>query len=177
MEYFVYGRDRAGIGDLKWRLVEEHWTFMDGYGERLIARGPTLTGHDEDAESTGSMHVVELPDAEAAKAFAYEEPFYLAGAFESVDLYRFDNRLGRTMWEFTDPTESYHRFLLIALGDSIPAPPASKHFIVYGELLTLDAEAPAGWAAMAEAPDKKTAAALLPSANTEVHPWTFGGRR
>ncbi|WP_112241868.1 YciI family protein [Kribbella monticola] len=177
MEYFVYGRDRAGADEVKVRLVEEHWTFMDGYAEQLIARGPTLTGHDEDAESTGSLHIVDLPDLEAAKAFVHNDPYYVAGAFESVELYRFTNTSGRTMWEFADPTEGYHRFLVIALGDSLPAPPASKHLIVYGQLLTLDTEAPLGWAATVEAPTEQAAAALLAANTPEAHPWTFGGRR
>jgi uncharacterized protein len=177
MEFFVYGRDRAGADELKVRLVEEHWTFMDGYAEELIARGPTLTGHDEDAASTGSLHIVDLPDVEAAKAFVHNDPYYVAGAFESVELYRFTNTSGRTMWEFTDTVKGYERFLVIAMGESVPAPPASKHLIVYGELRTLDGEARLGWAATVEAPNDQAAAALLPADNPEVHPWTFGGRR
>jgi uncharacterized protein YciI len=176
MEYFVYGRDRAGTGELKESLTPEHWTFMDGYGDRLIARGPTLTGQDDDAESTGSLHIVDLPNAEAAKAFAYEEPYYRGGAFESVQLYRFNNISGRTMWEFTEAVEGYGRYLVIAMGESVPAPTASQHLIVYGELLTLDGEARLGWAATVEAPDEEAATKLLPG-NSEVLPWCFGGRR
>jgi uncharacterized protein len=177
MEYFVYGRDRAGTGELKGRLTEEHWAFMDGYGERLIARGPTLTGQDDDAESTGSLHIVDLPDAEAARKFAHEEPYYLGGVFESVEVYGFNNLLGRTMWEFTDAVEGYGRYLVIAMGES--APVTSKHLIVYGELLDLDGKARLGYAAMVEAPDEDAAENLLPPGDrsTEVFPWTFGGRR
>ena len=92
MEYFVYGQDRPGSGDLKGKLTEEHWAFMDGYGDALIARGPTLT---EDREaSTGSLHIVDLPDVEAARAFAYEEPYYRGGAFDSVLLCRFRKHVG-----------------------------------------------------------------------------------
>jgi uncharacterized protein YciI len=173
MEYFVYGRDRVGAGGLKERLGEEHWAFMDRYDDRLIARGPTLTGQDDDAESTGSLHIVELPDLEAAQEFAYEEPYYRAGVFESVLIYRFINTSGRTMWEFTDAVDGYGRYLATAMGE-VPAPPESKHLIVYGELL--DGEAPIGRAALVEAPDQQSAANLLPG-TTEVHPWTFGGRR
>jgi len=173
MEYFVYGRDRAGAGGLKASLGEEHWAFMDRYDDRLIARGPTLTGQDDDAESTGSLHIVELPDVEAAREFAYEEPYYRAGVFESVDIYGFVNASGRTMWEFTDAVDGYGRYLVLAMGDT-PAPPDSKHLIVYGELL--DGETPIGRAALVEAPDQQSAGDLLPG-STEVHPWTFGGRR
>lgn len=176
MEYFVYGRDRDGAGGLKVSLGEEHWAFMDTYDDRLIARGPTLTSHADDAQSTGSLHIVDLPDAEAAKAFAYEEPYYRAGAFETVDLYRFTNTSGRTMWEFTDATEGYSRYLVIAMAPDVPAPAASPHLIVYGDLLSLDGSARLGRAATVEAPDPEAAANLLPG-STEVHPWIFGGRR
>ncbi|WP_067137138.1 YciI family protein [Microtetraspora malaysiensis] len=177
MEYFVYGRDRPGAFGLKVRLSEDHWSFMDGYAKRLVARGPTLTG--DAAESTGSLHIVDLPDAEAARAFAYEEPYYRAGVFGSVLLCRFHNVLGRTMWDFTEAVEGYGRFLVIGMDESVPAPVTSKHMIVYGELLALDGEARLGRAALVEAPDREAAAMLLPAGGagrTEVHPWRFGGR-
>ncbi|GGP79884.1 YciI family protein [Streptosporangium pseudovulgare] len=180
MEYFVYGRDRPGTFGLKVRLSEEHWSFMDGYAELLVARGPTMTGHGDGAEPTGSLHIVDLPDTEAARTFAYEEPYHRAGIFESVLLCRFRNVLGRTMWEFTDAVDDYGRFLVIAMGESAPAPVTSKHLIVHGELLSLDGETRLGQAALVEAPDREAAAALLPSGGddgrTEAHPWRFGGR-
>ncbi|MEU0094560.1 YciI family protein [Kribbella sp. NPDC006257] len=175
MEYFVYGRDRVGADGLKESLGEEHWAFMDRYDDRLIARGPTLTGQDDDARSTGSLHIVELPDVEAVQEFAYEEPYYRAGVFETVDIYAFVNTSARTMWQFTDAIATYDRYLLLALGD-IPTPPKSTHLIVYGELLSLDGQTPLGQAALVEAPDPQSAATLLPG-TTETHPWTFGGRR
>jgi uncharacterized protein len=177
VEYFVYGRDRVGTSGLKQSLSEEHWSFMDGYGELLIARGPTLTGPDDEDESTGSLHIVDLPDAEAARRFAYEEPYYRAGVFESVLLCRFHNILGHTMWDFTEAVDGYSRFLLITMDTSTPAPPTSKHLIVYGELLALDDDIRLGWAAALEAPTREAAATLLPgNTNAEVHHWTFGGR-
>jgi uncharacterized protein YciI len=179
VEYFVYGRDRPGAFQLKMSLTDDHWFFMDGYGEVMVARGPTLTGDGGDAESTGSLHIVDLPDAEAARTFAYEEPYYRAGVFGSVLLYRFHNLLGRTMWDFTEAVDGYRRFLIITMDGSDSPPIASKHLIVYGDLLALDGEARLGRAAVVEAPDREAAAALLPAGDdghTEVHPWRFGGR-
>jgi len=178
VEYFVYGRDRAGAFGLKMSLKEEHWAFMDGYGEVMVARGPTLTGDGDDAESTGSMHIVNLPDVEAARAFAFEEPYYRGGAFESVMLCRFRNLSGRTMWDFADAVDGYGRFLVIRTGASEFEPITSKHVILYGELVDLEEDDRLGWAALVEAPDRETAAAVLPAAgdHTEVHHWQFGGR-
>jgi uncharacterized protein YciI len=174
VEFFVWGRDAVGGYEIKVGLNEEHWAFMDGYGEQLIARGPTLTGHDDDAETTGSLHIVELPDEDAVRTFAFEEPYYLAGAFEAVELYRFHNRSGRTMWEFTNSVADYQRYLVVTTDTSAATP--SPHFIVYGGLLTLDGASHVGQAALVEAPTSAAAATLLPG-TAEVHPWTFGGRR
>src|SRR2546423_6452118 len=41
MEYFVYCRDHPGTGELRDRILEAHWSFMDGYAAGMIARGPT----------------------------------------------------------------------------------------------------------------------------------------
>ncbi len=172
MEFFVWGRDRPGGYEIKVALNEEHWAFMDGYAEQLIARGPTLTGHDEDAETTGSLHIVELPDEDAVRAFAFDEPYYRAGAFASVDIYRFHNHSARTMWDFTNAVDTYHRYLVLTTSTT-PATPSS-HFILYGDLLILDT--PVGQAALVEGPTPEAATTLLPG-TPEAHPWTFGGRR
>ncbi|HET6986743.1 MAG TPA: YciI family protein, partial [Kribbella sp.] len=152
---------------------EEHWAFMDEYGDALIARGPTLTEDGE--ETTGSLHIVELPDVEAVRAFAYEEPYFRAGAFESVLLCRFRKHLGSTMWDFTNAVEGYRRYLVLTNDESRPL--TSKHIIMYGDLLGLDDDTHLGRAALVEAPDAAAAAVLVAADVADVHPWEFGGRR
>ncbi|WP_433164431.1 YciI family protein [Kribbella sp. CA-247076] len=173
MQFFVWGRDRQGGFDVKVKLNEEHWSFMDGYADQLIARGPTLTSHSDDAETTGSLHIVDLPDEDAVRRFAYEEPYYRAGAFESVDIYRFHNHTGRTMWDFANAVADYHRYLVMTT-DVGPVTP-TEHFVLYGDLFTTDNRARVGQAALVEAPSLAAAASVLPIA--EAHPWEFGGRR
>jgi len=68
VEYFLYGRGRPGTEALLEELAEAHWSFMDRYAEAMIARGPTLTA--DRTTWTGSMHIVNLPDVEAARVFA-----------------------------------------------------------------------------------------------------------
>ena len=176
MQFFVLGRDRSGSLAIKMPLNEDHWSFMDGYAEQLVARGPTLTGADEDAGPTGSLHIVDLPDLEAARRFAFEEPYYRGGAFASVEIYGFRNVLGRTMWEFDGARYDRPRFLLLSSDPAVDVPVASPHLIVSGELLDPDDGTRCGAAALVEAPDRRAAAALLPTADAEVHHWQFGGR-
>src|SRR6266511_2260761 len=79
VDYFFYCRGRPGTEALLEELAEAHWSFMDGYAEAMIARGPTLT--PDRTTWTGSMHMVDLPDAQAARVFAFEEPYYRAGVY------------------------------------------------------------------------------------------------
>ncbi|MEU4190860.1 YciI family protein [Kribbella sp. NPDC026611] len=172
-QYFVYARDRAGSGELKERLTPEHWDFMDRYADELVARGPSLTEDRE--ETTGSMHIVDLPDVEALRVFTDEDPYYVGGVFESVDTYRFDNHTGRTMWEFTAATPEYSRWLVLTQDE--PRPLSSPHLIVYGDLRDLHTNAHRGRAALVEAPDAAAAADLVGAELKNVHPWEPGGRR
>ncbi|GLY81617.1 YciI family protein [Actinoallomurus iriomotensis] len=198
MEYFFYCRDKQGVGDLRWEMAEEHWAFMDRYAEKMIARGPTLTPDGE--EATGSMHIVDLPDADAAYEFAFQEPYYRAGVFDEVLVRRWNNTLGRTMWEFAGGTAGHQRFLILAHGrtariaDRIAtveenrrylADACSEGLIAHGPLLSEDGADWMGTASLVELPDRDAAETLVrqdPFARAglyervEVHDWRFGGR-
>lgn len=179
MEFFCYHRDRPGSATLRAELLEEHWSYMDRYATELIARGPTFT---DDDTPTGSVHIVDLPDPAAARAFAFDEPNYQAGAYRDVLLRRWRNLLGRTMWEFPGGRAGTS-YLVLGLGagtaeETVPA--ARDALIAYGPLLSDDGDVWLGTAALVRAPDAATARAVLTPdryAEIEVHHWEFGGRR
>ncbi|GAA1012754.1 hypothetical protein Aple_014870 [Acrocarpospora pleiomorpha] len=181
MEFFCYHRDRPGSMALRDKLLEEHWSYMDRYATEMIARGPTLTG-DRDLP-TGSVHIVDLPDPAAARAFAFDEPNYQAGVYRDVLLRRWRNTLGRTMWDFSGgPTEG-DRYLVLGLGSGQAAdltlPADRDELIAYGPLLSDNGATWLGTAALVRAPDTDTARAILTPdryADIEVHNWQFGGR-
>ncbi|WOX26343.1 YciI family protein [Streptomyces solicathayae] len=182
MEYFCYHRDRPGSARLRRELIEAHWSYMDRYEKELIARGPTFAAGGD--VPTGSVHIVDLPDPAAARAFAFDEPNYQAGAYRDVLLRRWRNTLGRTMWEFPGGREGGDRYLVIGLGAGEPVdldPPADRGAVIaYGPLLSDDGSAWLGTAALLRAPDADTARAVLTAgryADIEVHEWEFGGRR
>ncbi|MFC8197951.1 YciI family protein [Streptomyces sp. NPDC057298] len=182
MEYFCYHRDRPGSLALREELTEEHWSYMDRYAKELIARGPTFAADGE--TPTGSVHIVDLPDPAAARAFAFDEPNYQAGAFRDVLLRRWRNVLGRTMWDFPGGRSGGDRYLVLGLGEGPAAdldlPPDQDELIAYGPLLSDDGDTWLGTAVLLRAPDPDTArAALTPDryADIEVHHWEFGGRR
>jgi uncharacterized protein YciI len=114
VEYFFYCRDQPGSETLRTELAEAHWSFMDRYADAMIARGPTLTA--DRTAATGSMHMVDLPDAEAVRVFAFEEPYYRAGVYGDVLVRRWRNALARTMWQFKGDAVNNRRYLIIGHG-------------------------------------------------------------
>ena len=182
MEFFCYHRDRPGSLALRDKLIEDHWSYMDQYAAEMIARGPTFAA-DGDAP-TGSVHIVDLPDPAAARAFAFDEPNHQAGVYRDVLLRRWRNMLGRTMWDFPGGRTGGNRYLVIGLGSGqkadLDVPPDRDDLIAYGPLLSDDAAVWLGTAALVSAPDAGTARAVLTPdryADIEVHEWEFGGRR
>jgi uncharacterized protein len=181
MEYFCYHRDRPGSVGLRDELVEEHWSYMDRFSSEMIARGPTLA--DDGETPTGSVHILDLPDSAAARAFAFDEPNYQAGAYRDVMVRRWRNILGRTMWDFPGGPTGGNRYLVIGLGAGqavdLDVPPDLDDLIAYGPLLSDDGGSWLGTGLLVQAPDTDTARAVLTLdryADIEVHNWRFGGR-
>ncbi|WP_306368501.1 YciI family protein [Nocardiopsis sp. CC223A] len=188
MEFFCYHRDRPGSLPLREELPEAHWSYMDRFAEGMIARGPTFA---EDGETpTGSVHIVDLPDAAAARESAFAEPNHQAGAYRDVLLRRWRNLLGRTMWDFPRAEggdDDGRLFLVLGLGPEdtegaadAAVPGDRDALIAYGPLLSDDGTVRVGTAALVRATDAGAARAVLDAerhAGVEVHPWEFGGRR
>jgi uncharacterized protein YciI len=182
MDFFCYHRDRPGSAALREELVELHWSYMDRYAAHMIARGPTFASQDA-AVATGSVHIVDLPDPSAARAFAFDEPNYQAGVYRDVLLRRWRNLLGRTMWDFPGgPTEG-NRYLVLGLGPdgtNLAAPAAEDDLIAYGPMLSDDGGRWLGTAALIRATDPDSAREVLAPnhyASIEIHEWEYGGRR
>lgn len=147
---------------------------MDGFADGMIARGPTLA---PDRQTwTGSVHIVEVPSADAAREFVERDPYHRAGLFDQHLIRGFTNLLGRTMWEFHAASDE-PRFLVIAQ-DAGPRPDLGalplRRLIVWGELLTLEDARPAGVVLALQAPTREALATVL---DGEILDWEFGGRR
>jgi uncharacterized protein YciI len=181
MEFLCYHRDRPDSGALRDELLEQHWSYMDQYSAEMIARGPTLS--DDGNTATGSVHILELPDPPAARAFAFDEPNYQAGVYRDVLLRRWRNMLGHTMWDFPGGRTAGSRYLVLGLGPGQAAdadlPADRSELIAFGPLLSDDGASWLGMAALLQASNPDTARAVLTSggyADIEVHNWAFGGR-
>jgi uncharacterized protein YciI len=198
MDFFVHSRDAPGTGALRDDddLLEEHWSYMDGFADTMIARGPTLAPDRE--TPTGSLHVLGLPSVAAATEFVEREPNNRAGVYAEHRIWAFENLLRRTMWEFTGVADE-PRFLVIAHtrhDESAPVsvrpvPPSAlgaelrERLIVYGTLTEPDGANVIGVAVALQAPGRDAVLPLLRNGSAgldafprvEVHDWEFGGRR
>jgi uncharacterized protein YciI len=181
MEFFCYHRDRHGSAALRDELLEEHWSYMDRYAVEMIARGPTLA--DGGDRPTGSVHILDLPDPAAARAFAFDEPNYQAGVYRDVLLRRWRNTLGRTMWDFRGGRTGGNRYLVLGLGAGraadLAVPPGRDELIAYGPLLSDNGDGWLGTAALVRASGPDEARTVLTAdryADIEVRNWVFGGR-
>jgi uncharacterized protein len=180
MEFFCYHRDRPGSTPLRNQMVEEHWSYMDQFAATMVARGPTFTSG---GTLTGSVHILDLPDPAAARAFAFEEPSYQAGAYRDVMLRRWHNSLGRTMWDFRGGLSDDSRYLVLGFtlqpATEATELPARDQLIVSGPLLSDDGSWVLGAAVCMEASDADSARQVLSAdrySGIEVHQWRFGGR-
>jgi uncharacterized protein YciI len=189
VDFLVYSRGAPAAAESEHdrALDEEHWSYMDGFAAGMIARGPTLAADRE--RWTGSLHILDLPDADAARAFAEHEPYNRAGLFAEHVIRRFENLLGRTMWEHPGASED-PRFFVIAhrpAGQRRPAPafPAltDERLIVHGALRMPGDASPAGVALAFQAPTRAAAEVILRAGSVdehvelELHDWELGGRR
>lgn len=187
----MYSRDAPDGTELREdeALSEAHWSYMDRFADVMIARGPTL---DTDRETaTGSLHVLALPSVDAAREFVALEPNHRAGVYGEHLVWRFDNLLGRSMWEFSAQAAEL-RFLVIGRSEhgrtfpveTLPAE-LRERLILYGALTTLAGGRPAGVALAIQAPDRSALEELVADERTglgafaglEIHDWDFGGRR
>jgi hypothetical protein len=162
---------------------------MDGFAAGMIARGPTLA--PDRTTWTGSLHVLELAGAAAAEEFVEREPYNRAGLFRSHVVRRFENLLGRTMWDFDGTGDPRYLVLAHARGEQTRAPaltlPATvrDRLILHGDLFMVDTLAAAGFALAFEAPTRESVKADVAHAlggaaarfDIAILDWEFGGRR
>lgn len=175
-------------------LDEEHWSYLDAFADGMIARGPLLAA--DRSTWTGSLHIVELPTAEAAEGFVEREPYNRAGLFAEHVVLQFRNVLGRTMWEWKPPGHPEDPIFLVLATvrdgvqtSSVPFPALTtttrQRTVVLGQLLTIDGEKPTGVIWALQAPGRDSVDAVLagwPATQdeqllVEIYDWEFGGRR
>lgn len=87
MLFIVSGRDKKDgmAGRLEYR--PQHRAYYSALGDDLILAGPYL---DAAGEPIGSMIVMRAASQQAAETFAFADPYWIQGVFESLTVFRWD---------------------------------------------------------------------------------------
>lgn len=85
--FVIIGHDVADSLDKRTKVRPAHLERLNTLmaHNRLILAGPTPIAHGESAMS-GSVVVAEFEDIHAAKAWAEEDPYIIAGVYHHVDV-------------------------------------------------------------------------------------------
>ncbi|MFH1806663.1 MAG: YciI family protein [Pseudomonadota bacterium] len=83
MLFYIRCVDKPGHLAVRKANREAHLAYIrDGFADKIIAAGPTL---DPDMEGmNGSVFIIDLESPAAAETFTANDPYAMAGLFESV---------------------------------------------------------------------------------------------
>jgi uncharacterized protein YciI len=189
----VVGHDRRDYPPLDpladRELNEAHWSYID-QAQDLLARGPLLT--QEHDGHMGSIHVIAASDMTAAKQFAWNEPYCLAGLYATVEVFGFEPWFTASMWERPGRESPTSWFVRVDFGDQHPdvraASPASievpDSVVCAGWFITDSRPTIAGAVLLADGSTAEITAlvndvtATLPMKPIDITivPWRRGGR-
>jgi uncharacterized protein len=167
-------------------LDEAHWAYMDLVADRLLARGPMMTV-DHDGH-TGSIHILRAHSYADAEAFAMNEPYFLAGMYERLEVTRFDSWLKDTMWDRIGDPSAGRSWLVVRRCSNavVPNPPnplgIPDSVLCGGWMLAPDGESTHGAIVLLDAPGDVVTTTLntltqrLPDYADQTIPWRRGGR-
>ena len=96
MYFAVWATDREGTQAARLAVREAHRARLRDPGAHqvsVIAGGPTL--RESDAAMNGSLLVIEADDIDAVRRFVSEDPYQVAGVYESVEIRPWQWGLGR----------------------------------------------------------------------------------
>lgn len=173
MYFFVLGRGVPTPDDADSTALDEaHWAYMDGFSFRL--RGPLLTA--DRRGWAGSVHVVEVPDAAAARAFAEGDPYHRGGFFSRVDIWRVDELEDST--QSARPDDGLYLVFVDGADEARLLSALDGRIAWWGRLFGEDG-VPAGLVLVTWADDRAQVAGALQGVADlrEIHDWRVGGRR
>ena len=84
MHFAVHGKGKPGSEQVRIANRMAHLDYLEGHKAQVVVAGPLLSDESETPRMVGSLLVLDLPDRNAADAFAAGDPYAKAGLFESV---------------------------------------------------------------------------------------------
>jgi len=90
--YIIYQEDAPGSAEIRARVKQSHFDYLDKHKDILVLGGAMLG--DDGVERIGSVLILNVPNKEAALKFSENEPLRMAGTFSSVKI----TRMRRGQW-------------------------------------------------------------------------------
>jgi len=88
MHFVFFCKDKPGHEQVRIANRLAHLDYLETHKAQLFCAGPLLSDAVADVPTMiGSLLVLDLPDRQAADAFAAEDPYAKAGLFESVAIH------------------------------------------------------------------------------------------
>ena len=84
--------DKPGALDVRMGAREAHLAYVRERIAQMKLGGPFL---DENGDMAGSLMILEAPDMAAARDFNANDPYTLAGLWQSVDIRPFRTTIGQ----------------------------------------------------------------------------------
>ena len=82
MPYFaIHCLDKPMSAALRADTRARHLDYLAGFASQVFVAGPLL---DLEGEPMGTLLIIDLPNRRAAYAFAADDPYAIAGLFQSV---------------------------------------------------------------------------------------------
>ena len=81
MAYLIHGFDKPGHLAVRTAHRTAHLEYLERYGAKLRAAGPTL---DDDGQMNGSLVILDIGSRAEVEVFVAHDPYAKAGLFEKV---------------------------------------------------------------------------------------------
>ncbi len=83
MYFVITCTDKPGQPELRSANRGDHIEYLKSHADKILCAGPTLGEGDV---PNGSLLIMDFEDIQAAQDFAVEDPYSLAGVFETVGI-------------------------------------------------------------------------------------------
>jgi len=93
MLYIIHCTDKADSLDLRLANRPAHVDYLKSAGDRIKLAGPLHASADDD-RMTGSVIILDAASQQAVELFVKNDPYHLAGLFETVTVHPYTAALG-----------------------------------------------------------------------------------
>ncbi|MBH43646.1 MAG: hypothetical protein CMP25_02520 [Rickettsiales bacterium] len=86
MLYSIYCYDKNDSSERRKSLRNDHISYLKKFEKKIVLAGPLL---NENEEPLGSLLVLNFLSKQEAEIFSKNDPYFLGGLFNKIEIYRF----------------------------------------------------------------------------------------